>query len=152
MSWYFYSSFQRSISAHMHTNLECFFRDCPCHNMLRDFLWSSVDLQIRGARLCICHPHSQGVLLPHFGSCLEAVDSESQKSMSWYFYTSFQRSISDHMHTNLEWYFGIVHVAKCQEIPFAALSIGKSEGHVLCICHPLLLRHFGSCLEAVDSE
>jgi len=104
--------------------------DCPCHNMPRVSLWSSVDLQIRGARLCIYHPHAQGVLLTHFGSCLEAVDSESQircHNIS----TRVSRDQSQPICTQT-WYvfFGIVHVTTCSEIFFEAVSICKSEGHV----------------------
>ena len=55
-----------------------------------------------GHVLCISHPHSQGVLLPHFCTCLKSCWFRITNSMSWHFYTSFQRSISAHMHTNLE--------------------------------------------------
>ena len=125
MSWYFYTSFQRSISAHMHTNLELYIY------IYIPFEAVSVDLQIRGARLCnICHPHSQGVLLTHFGSCLKAVDSESQirchdisTRVSW---DQSQPTCTQTWNV----FFGIVHVTTCPEIPFEAVSICKSEGHV----------------------
>jgi len=97
--------------------------DCPCHNMPRVSLWSSVDLQIRGARLCIYHPHAQGVLLTHFGSCLEAVDSESQ--------------IRCH---NIS-----TRVSRDQSQP-----ICTQTWYVFCQC--VLLTHFVSCLEAAISE
>ena len=106
--------------------------------------------------MCICHPHSQGVLLTHFGSCLEAADSETQircHHISTLASRGQSQPICTHPWNDI---FGIAHVAICPEIPFEAVLICKSEGHVLCICHPhsqgVLLTHFGSCLEAADSE
>ena len=106
--------------------------------------------------MCICHSHSQGVLLPHFGSCLEPADSESQIRCHD-IYTQVSRDQPQPICTQPWTYIcGIVHVTTCPEIPFEAVSICKSEGHVLCICHPhsqgVLLPHFGSCLETADSD
>jgi len=130
--------------------------------------------------LCVCHPQSQGVLLTQFGTCPEAADSESQ-IRCYHISTLVSKDQSQPICTH-PWndIFGIVHVAACPEILFEAVSICKSEGHVLCICHPhsqgvflthfatiflhsfpeinlspyahVLLTQFGSCLEAADSE
>ena len=87
--------------------------------------------------MCICHPHSQGVLLTHFGSCLEPADSETQircHRISTLASRGQSQPICTHPCNDI---FGISHVATYPEIPFEAVLICKSEGRILCICHPL---------------
>ena len=113
------------------------------------FLWSSVDLKIRGARLCICHPHSQGVLLTHFGSCLEAADSETQIRCH-HISTLTPRYQSQPICTHpWKYIFGNVHAATCPEIPFEAVLICKSEGHVCVYAIPTLRACYLRILVAV---